>query len=39
MNEKKICIIGGGGFGRETLTCLIDGISKTELKRRSYKNG
>ena len=32
MNEKKICIIGGGGFGRETLTCLIDGISKTELK-------
>ena len=32
MNEKKICIIGIGGFGRETLTCLIDGISKTELK-------
>jgi len=32
MNEKKICIIGIGGFGRETLTCLIDGISPTELK-------
>lgn len=32
MNEKKICIIGTGGFGRETLTCLIDGISTTELK-------
>ena len=32
MDEKKICIIGTGGHGRETLTCLIDGISTTELK-------
>jgi len=32
MDEKKICIIGTGGFARETLTCLIDGISSTELK-------
>ena len=32
MDEKKICIIGTGGFGRETLTCLIDEISKKELE-------
>jgi len=32
MHEKKICIIGIGGFGREALTCLIDSISTTELK-------
>jgi sugar O-acyltransferase (sialic acid O-acetyltransferase NeuD family) len=32
MKEKKICIIGTGGFGRETLTCLIDSISSTESK-------
>jgi len=32
MNKKKICIVGAGGFGRETLTCLIDVISNTELK-------
>ena len=32
MNKKKICIFGTGGFGRETLTCLIDEISTTELK-------
>ena len=32
MRDKKICIIGTGGFGRETLTCLIDSIAKTDLK-------
>lgn len=26
---KKICILGGGGFAREVLCCLIDGISRT----------
>lgn len=31
-NEKKICILGAGGFGREVLCCLIDGISSTKLK-------
>jgi len=31
MDKKKICIIGTGGFGRETLTCLIDRIATTEL--------
>ncbi|PID85763.1 MAG: transferase [Chloroflexi bacterium] len=31
-NEKKICIIGAGGFGRETLLCVIDGIATTNLK-------
>ena len=31
-NEKKICIIGAGGFGRETLLCIIDGIATTNLK-------
>jgi len=30
--EKKICIIGTGGFGRETLCCLIDEIASTDLK-------
>lgn len=32
MDKKKFCIIGTGGFGQETLTCLIDVISTTELK-------
>lgn len=31
-NQKKICIVGTGGFGRETLLCIIDKISKTNLK-------
>ena len=31
-NEKKICILGAGGFGREVLCCLIDGIETTNLK-------
>lgn len=31
-NEKKICILGAGGFGREVLCCLIDGIASTKLK-------
>ncbi|MDP2423646.1 MAG: acetyltransferase [Bacteroidales bacterium] len=31
-NEKKICIIGAGGFGREVLCCLIDAIAATNLK-------
>ena len=31
MKEKKICIIGTGGFGRETLVCLIDVISASNL--------
>ena len=30
--EKKICILGAGGFGREVLSCLIDGIATTNLK-------
>ena len=32
MNKKKICIIGTAGFARETLICLIDSISRTEVK-------
>ncbi len=31
-SEKKICILGAGGFGREVLCCLIDGIATTNLK-------
>ncbi len=31
-NEKKICIFGAGGFGREVLCCLIDKIASTEFK-------
>src|SRR5690606_21269425 len=30
--EKKICILGAGGFGREVLCCLIDRIASTNLK-------
>ena len=30
-NEKKICIIGTGGFGRETLLCIIDKISASDI--------
>jgi sugar O-acyltransferase (sialic acid O-acetyltransferase NeuD family) len=30
--EKKICIFGAGGFGREVLCCLIDSISQTNYK-------
>lgn len=30
--EKKICILGTGGFGREVLCCLMDQIAKTNLK-------
>ncbi len=30
--EKKICILGVGGFGREVLCCLIDAIASTQLK-------
>ena len=32
MDERIICIIGTGGFARETLSCLIDGIASTGLK-------
>lgn len=28
--EKKICIFGAGGFGRETLCCLVDTIADTQ---------
>jgi len=31
MKKKKYCIVGTGRFARETLTCLIDRISTTEL--------
>jgi sugar O-acyltransferase (sialic acid O-acetyltransferase NeuD family) len=31
-NEKRICIWGTGGFGREVLCCLIDVIATTNLK-------
>jgi len=31
MNNKKICIFGTGGFGRETLLCIIDGNATTNL--------
>ena len=31
-NEKKICILGAGGFGREVLCCLIDQIATTNHK-------
>ena len=31
-NEKKICIIGTGGFGRETLLCIIDKIGASDVK-------
>lgn len=30
--EKKICIAGAGGFGREVLCCLIDAIANTDMK-------
>ncbi len=30
--EKKICIAGAGGFGKEVLCCLIDIIASTDLK-------
>jgi sugar O-acyltransferase (sialic acid O-acetyltransferase NeuD family) len=30
--EKKICIVGAGGFGREVLCCLIDKIASTNLE-------
>lgn len=30
--EKKVCIFGSGGFGREVLCCLIDIISTTKHK-------
>ncbi len=29
MMDKKICIFGVGGFGREALCCIIDGLSKS----------
>ncbi|WP_395341848.1 acetyltransferase [Ningiella sp. W23] len=32
MEKKKFCIVGTSGFGRETLTCLIDVMSNTALK-------
>ncbi|MCC6762258.1 MAG: acetyltransferase [Chitinophagaceae bacterium] len=31
-NNKKICILGAGGFGREVLACLIDIIANSNLK-------
>jgi sugar O-acyltransferase (sialic acid O-acetyltransferase NeuD family) len=31
-DEKKICIFGAGGFGREVLCCLIDIIANANLK-------
>lgn len=30
--NKKICIIGTGGFGREALCCLIDSIANSDIK-------
>lgn len=31
-SQKKVCIVGAGGFGRETLCCFIDSLKgKTEL--------
>jgi sugar O-acyltransferase (sialic acid O-acetyltransferase NeuD family) len=32
MDNKKICIIGAGGFGREVLLCVVDSITTTNLK-------
>jgi sugar O-acyltransferase (sialic acid O-acetyltransferase NeuD family) len=32
MFNKKICIIGASGFGREVLCCLIDSIQNTDYK-------
>lgn len=32
LQRKKICIVGAGGFGRETLSYLIDSIANTNLK-------
>jgi sugar O-acyltransferase (sialic acid O-acetyltransferase NeuD family) len=32
QNDRKFCIAGVGGFGRETLCCLIDMISGSGLK-------
>ncbi len=29
---KKICIVGAGGFGRETLLCIIDDVASTDVK-------
>jgi len=31
-NKKKICIVGIGGQGRETLLCVIDSIGRQKLK-------
>ena len=31
LRDKKICIIGTGGFGRETLCCLIDVLQGTGI--------
>ena len=31
-NNKKICIIGAGGFGRETLLCIKDDIATKGFK-------
>ncbi|MEI6852595.1 MAG: acetyltransferase [Bacteroidota bacterium] len=30
--NKKVCIVGTGGFGRETLCCLIDSLAAQNLK-------
>lgn len=30
MTEKKLCIVGAGGFAREVLCCFIDGLKNTE---------
>lgn len=32
LQEKRYCILGTGGFGREVLTCLIDSIATTRVK-------
>ncbi|MEO6670920.1 MAG: acetyltransferase [Ferruginibacter sp.] len=31
-SKKKICIVGTGGFGRETLCCLIDMLANTGIR-------
>lgn len=32
MSQKKICIVGASGFGKETLCCLIDSLASSEVK-------
>ena len=30
--QKKICVVGTGGFGRETMCCLIDSLASQNIK-------